>query len=414
MNIAIIGGGIVGLSTAYFLNSAGHNVTVIDPLPGEGCSFGNGGMIAHDHIHPVITKGLIKKLPQLTRGSNRTLWLPITHMHRSLPWLHQAWSRTGQSNQKTIQAGLTYLATHAVHAWREILDAVTDQSLVKQVGRYYVYESEQSFSADRSIWLDRANNGVDFYEVPIAEALPKLRGVFEFKHVMHVVDNLYVPQPRLFTQAFESSLRERGVSFIKDSVKTLEACSLGLRLFFNKGCKADSRFFDKAVIAAGAKSREILEELGVKVPLIAERGYSIDVSLAQPLVDKHVLLKDRHVSLSPTQEGVRITGLVELDNSDKLPKSQLYSHMAMQLQSILGHSNYKINYEWMGARPSTPDSLPIIDCLLDGKLLLGFGHQHIGMTLGPITAKLISLLAEGIRPKCVTDFFNIHRFGVVV
>lgn len=411
MSVIVVGGGIVGLSCAYYLSAAGAKVTVIDEAPAKGCSYGNGGVIATDHLHGMINRALLKHLPRLMYGDYPALWLPPSHFHHSLPWLGKLFNLTSNAQCAAIARSLTALAVSAQSAWRPIVTLIGDSDLIRKQGRYYGYLSQAGFAAEKGIWADRKAHNIDFSFID-GKDFPYLNHQRRLHQVGEIADIYYVPSPYRLVDAFHRALKARGVTFIYQNVETVNHTPFGVSVTLQDG---NIVVGDKLAMCAGVGNYQLLKPLGLKLPLISETGYAIRFSTPQPVVDRHTLIKERNLSISPTSDGFRMTGIVQLQSpvnaKRNRPNTSIFDYMRGALGDLIDLSQAKELECWTGNRPSLPDGLPMIGALPNHpNIYLATGHQHIGMTLGPISAQLLS--AHMLNQPVGLDIspFSLTRF----
>ncbi|ROS05510.1 D-amino-acid dehydrogenase [Sinobacterium caligoides] len=411
MSVIIVGGGIVGLSAAFFLARQGEDVTVVDPAPAYGCSYGNGGVIATDHLHPMINRALLKHLPRLLFGDYPALWVPPKHMPHTMPWLLKLYNCMGPKQCSEIKKIMTDLAMRAESAWSYIDEFVADAKLLRKQGRYYAYLSEASFASDNGIWADRSLQNIDF-RFHDGKDFPFLQHQKLLYQVAQIDDIYYVPSPVKLLNKFHQSLNSLGVKFIYQKVKNVTSEGSQAKVVLD-----DDRVLsaNNVALCAGVANHQLIKPLGLTIPLVSETGYAISFKTQTPVVDKHTLIKDRHLSISPTDEGFRITGVVQLESPvnarENSPSEEIFSYMRQALGGLIDLSKVEEIECWTGNRPSLPDGLPMIGSIPKHQnILVATGHQHIGMTLGPVTGQLVTDLITSNSPTVDMTPFSTTRF----
>lgn len=167
---------------------------------------------------------------------------------------------------------------------------------------------------------------------------------------------------------------------------------------------------DAAVIAAGAWSRTLMERLGVRVPLVSERGYNITIDDASVEMRVPVMAGDRHVMITPMDGAIRMTTGSEFADPDAPPRHRAALRIFEAAAGTIDGLRVKGDKPWMGPRPATPDSLPVIGpCPGVGNLFCAFGHGHLGLTLGAITGEIVASLAAGRTPPLDIAPFRATR-----
>lgn len=178
--------------------------------------------------------------------------------------------------------------------------------------------------------------------------------------------------------------------------------------------ESQTHSFDRIIVAAGVHSKPLIRQLtGVKVPIQAERGYHLMVDDKRDVLPFPISSADRKFIMTPMSGGLRLAGTVEYADVES-PPNMKRSEMLFQLGDEMFESGLhplKQGEKWMGNRPSTVDSLPVIDSIWDGNVLLAFGHQHLGLTQAAITADLLLELIEGKPTSIDLSPFSLQRFA---
>jgi len=409
IEITIIGAGIVGVNTALRLQAAGHRVQIIDMNePAQGCSSGNAGVIAVYGVTPVSMPGLWKQVPKMLMDPMGPLTIRRQHALKLVPWLMR-FMKAG--NPKVVEhsaRALAGLVTNSYQDYRQITAKYDLDEYIKSSPILAVYESRAHFERDRYAWDLRRRNGIQWDELSTADlhALePSLSAAFDFAVAMP--GSGFVRDPQGFTQALFMQFIRNGGQFKKTKV-------LGIRP--NGGTtvlntSTGEITTQKTVIAAGAFSAQLTEQLGDKIPLQQERGYHLTLSEYAGTSPRHAIMSPKHkVIVTPMDVGIRIAGMVEFGGF--LPPNYARSDVLYgQLQELFPTVEGGQRSNWMGHRPTLPDSLPVIDrSTVSPHVYYAFGHQHVGLTSAPKTAQLITEMIEGQTPALDIKPFSAKRF----
>ena len=169
--------------------------------------------------------------------------------------------------------------------------------------------------------------------------------------------------------------------------------------------------FEKSVIASGAFSKNLTDQLGENIPLDTERGYHVHFKNKDSLISRQVIYLDRGFGMTPMNQGLRAVGTVELGGLKNQPSKKRVQYVincAKELLPQLGNHED----EWLGYRPTLPDFLPILGPSLKNKnIIYAFGHQHLGWTLGAITGKIISGVVAGEKTNLDLAPYSSKRFN---
>ena len=408
--IAVIGAGIVGVSCALHMQRDGHKVTLIDQrAPGTSTSFGNAGVIASSALAPNSTPALRREIPHMLFSRDSAVWLRWRYLPRIAPWLVQFFLAGRRARVETIADALLPLVTGAYDAHRELAAFSGVDHLVRPSGWLKVYETEAGFAATRYDRDLMSARGVRFdildpdeiHQLEPALARRYVKGLFQ-------PNSGFVPSPHQLVQAHAAQFQHIGGSFAQERVRGVQPIDGGVRL----DCELGFRTFDTVVIAAGAWSKELARQVGDHVMLDTERGYHLNLEPGEAgELRRSVMFEDRGFVLAPMLDGVRLTMGVELAGVDAPPDFSRIQRMLPAAREALPGLSGRVTRQWMGYRPSTPDSLPVIgQSPRSPAVFYAFGHQHVGLTLGPITGRLIAAAVAGRPPDFDLTPYRINRF----
>ncbi len=395
--LLVVGGGLVGLSCAWFLRDAGFEVVVLERgAPGGGASRGNAGAICPSMAEPLPAPGMIRHaLANLTRP-DAALHVHPTYaprMARFLRWFRQA------ATQERFDTGLTALAQLA----RDATDAY-DALAAAGVGRFarrtgYVL-AHTSWSAAEEERAAIARMAALDLCAPPSEVLDG-EDVRELEPILSdaVRAGVFLPEersidPSLFVDELAAALRERGVELREDAEATVVRDSRhGVAVDTARGTVAG----DRAVLAAGVWTRELVAPLGLSLPLYPGKGYSFAVR--PEAMPTHVLsFGDAHVMATPMDGRLRVAGTMEFDGTtDRFNGRRVEAIFRALAPFVQGVDLSERGEEWVGPRPITPDGLPFLGPVPGHeRVVVATGHNMLGLTLGPATGRAVaSLLADG-------------------
>ena len=408
-DVVIIGAGFVGIATAMWLQKSGHKVTVIDPQPfAEGAYFGNACTIATYANIPVGTPSTIKQIPQLLCNPNSPLSINWSYLPRLTPWLMRfAWaSRPSQVEYIGQQLGV--LLSHAHGALMPLIETAQGHDLVKKNGTLYLYGSEAGLAKAQPDIALRRRNGIPVTELTKAEIgdlEPHLKPIYErglfFENAQHLLS------PLSLLQRMGASVIANGGQIITNKALAIERVSADQLKVQLQG---ESVSGHKVVVAAGAWSKTLAQQVGDTLPLDTEQGYHLMYQGAEQLLNRPVGWADVGFYMTPMNDGLRAAGTVELAGLNNAVNPKRLKLIADTMKTLLpqlpSHDS-----EWTGFRPSMPDSMPVIgQSSKDTGVYYAFGHGHIGVTLSGITGKLISEMIDGKTPSMDIAAFSAQRF----
>ncbi|WP_084462839.1 NAD(P)/FAD-dependent oxidoreductase [Oceanibaculum pacificum] len=412
-DVAIIGAGIVGMSAALHLQQDGHRVTVIDPRPpGTGASFGNAGVIAVGGVMPTSMPGLWKKVPGMLLDPAGPFALRWRHLPRIAPWLVNFLRAGSPERVRRISRELHPLVSRAYDEHEALVKLTGAEGIIRRVGWLKLYGSEAGFAGSA---MDRelmTACGVGFQVLDgdeIGQLEPHLarrfpRGVFD-------PNAGFVSWPHKLVTAYAEHFRAQGGLIRQETVRRLEIGPNGPeKIVTDLGIYP----VDRLVIAAGAWSKALAGQVGAPVPLDTERGYHLNLKLPEgaPSVGRPTYIADDSFVLAPMQDGLRLTSGVELAGLDAPGDFTRIRRMLALADRSLPGLKAEVTREWLGFRPSTPDSKPVIGrSPRYANTVLAFGHGHMGLSLGPFTGRLVAdLIAGRGSPLDLTPYAADRRF----
>jgi D-amino-acid dehydrogenase len=411
-HFTIVGAGTIGVCTALYLLRDGHSVTMLDRQPpGTGCSFGNGGLIQTGACVPIATPGVLRQVPRMLMDPNGPLVIRWRHLPALMPYLLNFVAAARPVRVEQISLALQAILDHATEAYRLLLSEANALDLIRRSGELYVYEKPRSYALAKE-WHDlRRLRGVEVVDLPpeeLRQLEPALAPIF--CGGVYLPNSVKTASPFLVTQALADNFVRTGGEFKQENVEQIVFGDSGpSELITNRG----KRSVDQLVIAAGAFSTRWASQLASSVPLDTERGYHLMLPEAGVDLRVPILSGDYRFGLVPMVDGIRLAGTAELACLDAPPNYDRAERLLAIAQRMLPGLNGKNRTRWMGHRPSTPDSLPII-CRSPrySSVYLAFGHGHLGLTLGAVTGRLIADLAADRSPLIEIRPYDIKRFSM--
>ncbi|UVL16324.1 FAD-binding oxidoreductase [Pseudomonas atacamensis] len=410
-DIAVVGAGIIGVACALRLARQGLRVVVIDQQePGHGASFGNAGHLATEQVFPIADVSILKRLPAMLMDPMGPLRLDWKYLPRALPWFTRLLlNLRPEPFQKTV-AGLRALNESSLDAWQRLLSDIQRPDLLKVDGSLLVFEKPESRQAIEALQarLHQQQVPVDYWQAgAIRETAPqlseKIQGGLFFPRTGHFLD------PYRVVCALVEAARSSGVSFLQQQVQGGYVQENGVLLVTGNGGVTARR----VLLACGAHSAKLTAALtGKQVPLDTERGYHLMLPHEHGRLPFPVTSLERKFIMTPMREGLRLAGTVEFAGLER-PANMARAWQLQRLSQGLFRHDLKADgaTPWMGFRPSLPDSLPVIDQVCAGKVLLAFGHQHLGLTQAAVTAEMIGQMVSGAAGELPNaDAYRLARF----
>ncbi len=408
-DLVVVGAGIVGVSCALWANMRGLKVLIVDRNePGSGASYGNAGTIATYACIPVNNPAILSELPKLLFSKDSPLGFSWTYVLRNMPWMISFLRNCAPRRVETIINNLGILLSHADAGLDPLIEEAACQDLMVSNDCLYVWSTQKGFDKAWPYNQLRKENGVEFDvldEQQIKDLEPNLKlplykGV-RYKGARHVRD------PQALVQRMHTRLVERGGEWRKANATKIDSISDSVKITLESGKTVNA---SKVVIAAGAHGKSI-EGAGIRqLPLDTERGHHISYRNLGYMVSRPVGWADAGFYATPMDTGLRIAGTVEIAGLDPKPSSNRIQYLTTKANEMFGDIG-EPDEEWLGFRPTFPDALPAIGAAPNSKNILhAFGHQHIGLTLGGITGRIIADLAENRKPNFDISAFDPKRF----
>ena len=415
MRVAVIGAGVVGLACAATLTQRGHQVRWIDPdPPGRGCSGGNAGLFSLSSFVPLALPGAWAKAPGWLTDPQGPLTIRPAYLSRVLPWLWQL-HRSSRLDRVVASADAMHtLLAPTWDAWLPLAQWAGASALIRRDGWAAAYRSKMALDGDALGWRLRTERGIRIDTLTggsVREFDPNLSPAIT--HLLHLPDQGHCLDPLGLCQALARAVLAHGA----DAPVPGRALSFEVRdgRIAQVHTERGAIDVDAVVVAAGAFSGALAEQLGARVPLDTERGYHI--TLKSPSVMPRVPLLEAEGKwfATPMTAGLRLAGTVEFAGLDAAPNWLRANALVDQLPKLLPHLNHRAIGDadrWMGRRPSLPDSRPVI-----GRsprfvnAVLAFGHAHVGLTSAAMTGRLVAQLLTGERQSIDLSPFAPDRFG---
>jgi D-amino-acid dehydrogenase len=403
----VIGAGIVGLCCARALLREGHIVTVVDRDPaGDKVSFGNAGGLGITEILPAATPGAIWQAPRWLVDPLGPLSVRPAHLPRLLPWLRR-FLRSARAGEATrITAALAGLLAPVYDDMLPLLAELGLSGDLHRVGALWVYDTEAGFERDAVSHNMRRRYGIKVEAISVAEARrlePALTGAIARAVITPAWS--HVSDPKRIVDRLRENLQAQGVSMLRHEATGVD----GGAVITGAG---ERIAFDRLVVAAGAWSGRIAWAAGDRALIESERGYNATLPTPGVHLSREVIFAERQFVATPLDMGLRIGGAAEFAGLEAPPnwrRSEALMTLARRYLSDLDTRGARL---WMGNRPTTPDSLPVIGrSARQPGVFYAFGHGHLGLTLGPTTGRLVADLVAGRIASIDLAPFSITRFA---
>jgi D-hydroxyproline dehydrogenase len=406
--IAVIGAGIVGAAVAYALAREGRRVLLIDRAdPGvAGASFGNVGHIAAELVQPLPSPGLLFGFWREFTLFGGPLDLPLPRALHMLPWIRRFAQAAFRQDENTRH--LAPLVRPAATTWADWLESIGRSELLRRHGHYEIGFGPRSRSRMSAQAQAMAKLGIKVKAVAGEELLPLQRAAHaEMSAGLWFEDSAHVIDPLCAVRAFVEAAVLHNATVRRSDVRALHPSGDKIEVLSEQS----TLIVDAAVVCAGIGSERLLAPFGLYAPLQAVRGYHIEIPGHAPFIDAPVVYTGDHLLVTPMSGRLRASSFMEFNAPDAPADARKVSHLRSTVRG-LGYACEPHGPSWVGARPVLPDYLPGIGRAPGAaKLFYAIGHQHIGLTLAPITAELVADAVAERTPRIPMAAFDLRRFG---
>lgn len=407
--VVVIGAGVVGLSSAYHLVNRGYEVTVLDqsPAPDEGCSHGNGGIVVPSHFVPLAAPGMIGLGLRMLADPTSPfgfMWPPTLE---SLGWIARFVRKSTKAHVAASAPLLRDLNLASRAEYERLNLALGADWGFGQKGLLMLCQKSATLEGEAHLARDAAKLGLKAVILTKAD-LPEYEPEVETNAVGGVwfADDAHL-SPSLFMAALRRHLSEAGVRI--ESGVDVTAIRDGEVTAGERSWPADL-----VVLAAGAWSGELATSLKVRLPMLAGRGYGYTISPPPQRFQRPAILVEARVAVTPMPEGTRFVGTMELGPPRIEPNPNRIAGMQRSIGEMLpGYATAKPEGDpWIGLRPCPPDGLPYLGRLKrQPNVIVAAGHAMMGMSLGPITGRLVGELADGESPSIEISLLDPERYA---
>ena len=406
----IVGAGIVGIATAALLAGQGLSVTVIDRKGiCEETSSGNAAALAFQEVLPLAHKGMWKKVPFWLTDPLGPLSIPPAYLPRLAPWLLRFLRAGSPARLSTAVAAQSSLMRLAESEWTGLADRAGIAAMIRHDGCLELYDSARSFEAARKGYALRQQHGFEV-QFPGRDELEALQPGLSphFAAAAFLPGWKTVDDPKLFGLAVWEHAASRGARFRRATVTGIGEAGGFPAVLLDDGAQLAA---GHVVIAAGAWSHRLAAQAGDSIPLETERGYNTTLPATAFPLKRQVFFTDHGFVATPLSTGLRIGGAVELGGLDRPPNHAPSKAILKKASRFLPGLYTAGGREWMGYRPSTPDSLPVIGRSRNShRIIHAFGHGHLGLTQAAATGRLVAGIVSDQPPPIDVAPFSPQRF----
>ncbi|WP_193183173.1 NAD(P)/FAD-dependent oxidoreductase [Nisaea sediminum] len=410
-HVIIVGAGIVGVSTAIWLQRDGHDVTLVDKVgPAGGTSYGNAGLLASASIVPVTAPGLLKKVPKMLFNPDQPLFLRWSYLPKLMPFLFKYLAHANAEDAKRISDALYDIVGDSVADHQALAAGTGAERWIVPQEYVFAYSDKAAYDGDAFGWSIRRDRGFvceELDEAALRAQEPALSG--DFRYGVRIPNHGRITDPGAYVKALAAHVVAEGGRIVEAEVNDIvreNGRATGVR------AGGETISGDAVVVALGAWSGKLCKQLGLEVPLESERGYHLEFWEPSVMPKTPVMITTGKFLLTPMEGRLRAAGVVEFGGLEAPPSEAPFALLRKAVRKAVPGLTFKEETTWMGHRPATTDSIPVIgEAPGVPGAFLGFGHQHVGLTGGPKTGRILAQLIGGKTPNMDLTRYSPSRFG---
>lgn len=410
-DVTIIGGGIIGLSSAYYLQKVGLSVALVDQKTiGSGASFGNAGYFCPSHFVPLASKGMIKKGLKWMFNPESPFYIKPSLNPDLLKWL---WQFNRYCNDAHVERSKGHFFDFLMKSLAMTQDLIAEEKLdcgFEQRGLYMLYKNKSGLASEAEMIAMANELGYAATMMTADEIAEKESGVrFTIAGGSYYKNDAHA-DPYRFIQQLQAKLEAAGVRFIeKEAIDRVEKKGNRVTAIESENCRFESK---KYVLATGSWSPILAKAFGFALPIQAGKGYSFTFENSNLKAKTPYILNEAKAAVTPLGNKIRFAGTMELSGISTKINSRRLGGLVKSIPQFL--PDFKADLQdlepWAGLRPVSPDGLPIISRAKQENLVLATGHAMLGVSLALVTGKLVQELTSGDQTSVDPTPYRLDRF----
>lgn len=414
-NIYIIGGGIIGLFSAYYLEKQGHQITIIEQTDlTDGCSFGNAGMVVPSHIIPLAAPGMISKGLKMLFNSQSPFYIKPRLSGSLVKWGYHFYRASTEKHVKYAIPVLKDISLMSRKLYTELAQESFFDFGFKEKGLLMLYKTEAVEKEEMQTAHIANKVGIEAHILSAKEVQ-----ALETEIKLNIRGGVYFPKdahltPQVLIKEIIKYLKNKGVEVLdKTEVKGFEKQNGSVQSIFTSQGKLEN--IDEMILSVGAWSPILVEELGISLPMQSGKGYSFTLKNREKNVQIPSILTEAKVAVTPMGSDLRFAGTMEITDIDLSIDMQRVSGIANAIPKYYPEIQIQVPEKqsvWKGLRPCSPDGLPYIGRSKYFKnLVIATGHAMMGISLAPATGKLVQELIDNQPLSMEMGAFSPDRFS---
>ena len=408
-SVGVIGAGIQGVCISLCLIKKGFRVTLIDRNePGSSASYGNAGHFSPYASVPINRPDVLIDVPAMLFSATGPLSLKWNYVPKMIPWFIKFIKNCSRKKMMHTAKYMHQILDLALPAYDDLFKEIDISGLVENKGIIYFWTNKDLKSRELEINI-RKELGVEQQLLTaheIHDLEPHIRKIYH--------SGIYYPSARharnpkkILLKLFDLFL-QKGGHFEKQNVNTINFSSDEKPIIKTN---LNSYIFDKSVIACGAFSKKLTDEVNEKIPLDTERGYHVHFKGHDHLLTRPVIFLNRGFGITPMEPGLRVVGTVEFGGLNNPISKKRIVNLVNNAKYLFPELTEHYD-EWLGFRPTLPDCLPVMGPSKNYKnLYYSFGHHHLGWTLGAISGKIMARMIAGENTNLDLSVYSSLRFS---
>ena len=408
-SVGIVGAGIQGVCIGLQLLKKNISTTIFDSKdPGSMASYGNAGHFSPYAVLQLNRPDILYDVPKMLFSSYGPLALKWNYIPKMLPWILGYLKNCNKKSMIHTAKNMHQILNLSMDAYDEVFQEIDATNLLEKKGIIYIWTNQNLKSRELEIKV-RNDLGVKQKILSTKEILdlePNLKPVFTggayYDYAYHARDPYGIVK-----KIFELFI-QRGGKFINENVESVKQSTNNETSIRTE--KKEYKF-EKSVIACGAFSKKLTDQLGGKIPLDTERGYHVHFKGMDKLISRPVIFLDRGFGMTPMNQGLRAVGTVEFGGLNNPLSKKRIDYIVRCAKELLPQLEEHQD-DWLGFRPTLPDFLPVIGPSKNNKnIIYAFGHHHLGWTLGAITGKIVAGILANEKTNLDLSAYSSSRFG---
>ncbi|MEO0799984.1 MAG: FAD-dependent oxidoreductase [Pseudomonadota bacterium] len=407
----VLGAGAVGVSTALQLQALGKQVVLVDRQPAaEATSYGNTGIIQAEGVVPYMLPMEAMRLFQMLLNRRSEAHVHYGALLKLAPWLARYGMNSFEAGVQRGAAAHLPLIQKAISEHERFIGAAGVEHLVRRTGYLKVYRDTEDLEADEKESLSQADRYGIKFNVVNPDELEKLEPHLsdDLVGAIHYPEPVSLADPSALVKAYAALFQKQGGRFLTADARTLARDGAHWTV-----STVDGRLkAEHCVLALGPWSADILKLLGVPVPLAFKRGYHMHYSASgNATLSRPVLDTDHGYVMTQMERGIRLTTGAEFAERDAKPSPRQLEKVEPFARELFPLDKRLDAEPWLGSRPCLPDLIPMTGAVPGNRgLWANFGHHHLGLTLGPVTGRLLAEIMTGEKPFTDPAPYRVDRF----